>query len=521
MAGSSRVARAPASVLLGLAAKTAVLPVFPSVGGAIIEASSNPAQPLSGPALRPKVDAMKEPSARVSYSLQALAIAVFVGLFPPIAKAGDAGPPGGATTRAMVNQNAFSLPAANLGGEEIRVFALGNLLFNAQWQPAGVGEETLDGLGPTFNATSCSGCHLRDGRGRPPDGPDEALESFLVRLSLPGAAAGGRPLPDPAYGLQLNDRALTGVPVEGRVRVRYETVEGRYGDGRAYALRRPIYGLEAAAFGPPGAGLLLSPRVGQQLVGLGLLEAVPEAAVLAGVDPDDADGDGISGRANRVREPATGTERLGRFGWKANVTSLREQVADAFLNDLGITSPDRPEQNCPPVQAACRAAAVGGAPELDELRLRLMTFYVRTLAVPDRRDAAAPVTIRGEALFADAGCPACHTPTLLTGEHPVAALAGQTIHPYTDLLLHDMGEGLADGRPDFLADGREWRTPPLWGLGLIETVNGHDRLLHDGRARGVAEAILWHGGEGAAAREAFRTMPEADRAALVAFVRSL
>ena len=421
----------------------------------------------------------------------------------------------------MTNENAFSLPAANLSSEEVRVFALGNRLFNAEWRPAGEGEDSLDGLGPIFNAVSCAGCHRRDGRGRPPDGPDEALDSMLVRLSVPGQGPDGGPAPHPAYGLQLNDRALPGITAGGRMRVRYEAVEGRYGDGRAYMLRRPVYAFETPGFGAPGDDLLLSPRVGQQLVGLGLLEAVSEAAILALADPEDADGDGISGRANRIGAAAGETGRLGRFGWKANAASLRDQVAEAFLGDLGITSPDRPDENCPAIQVACRAASSGGAPELDELRLRLMTFYVQTLAVPDRRGAGDPAVMRGEALFAAAGCIACHRPAMTTGEHPVAALSGQPIRPYTDLLLHDMGEGLADGRPDYLADGREWRTPPLWGLGLIETVNGHDRLLHDGRARGVAEAILWHGGEGVAAREAFRAMPEADRAALIAFVLSL
>jgi len=464
---------------------------------------------------------MSRRSPRAIVALHALFLALSLGPAAPAASAADAGPPGGATTRAMTNENAFSLPAASLSSEEVRVFALGNRLFNAEWRPAGKGEESLDGLGPTFNAVSCAGCHRRDGRGRPPDGPEEALDSMPVRLSVSGGEPDGAPVPHPNYGLQLNDRALPGVPSEGRMRVRYEAVEGRYGDGRAYVLRRPVYAFETPGFGAPGDDLLLSPRVGQQLVGLGLLEAVPEATILALADPDDVDGDGISGRANRIGAVAGESGRLGRFGWKANAASLRDQVAEAFLGDLGITSPDRPEENCPPIQAACRAAPRGGAPELDELRLRLMTFYVQTLAVPDRRGVGDPAVMRGETLFAAASCVACHKPAMTTGEHSVAALSGQIIRPYTDLLLHNMGEGLADGRPDFLADGREWRTPPLWGLGLIETVNGHDRLLHDGRARGVAEAILWHGGEGAAAREAFHTMPEADRAALIAFVLSL
>jgi CxxC motif-containing protein (DUF1111 family) len=372
------------------------------------------------------VGAMSRRFSRSGTALRALAQGLFLGLAIPAAAAGS-GPPGGDTTRPMTNENAFSPPAANLSSEEVRVFAIGNRLFNAEWRPAGEGDENLDGLGPTFNAKSCAGCHRRDGRGRPPDGPDEALDSMLVRLSVPGRGPDGGPVPHPDYGLQINDRALPGVPAEGRIRVRYEAVEGRYGDGRPFALRRPVYAFEAPAFGAPGENLLLSPRVGQQLVGLGLLEAVPEATILARADPEDANGDGISGRANRIGAVAGEAGRLGRFGWKANAASLREQVAEAFLGDLGITSPDRPGTNCPPVQTACRTAPEGGAPELDELRLRLMTFYVRTLAVPDRRGAERPAVRRGEALFAAAGCAACHVPILKTGDHLVAALSGQTI----------------------------------------------------------------------------------------------
>jgi CxxC motif-containing protein (DUF1111 family) len=243
--------------------------------------------------------------------------------------------------------------------------------------------------------------------------------------------------------------------------------------------------------------------------------------VLARADPDDADHDGISGRANWVWDQAAGASALGRFGWKANQPPLRQQAAGAALGDIGLTSPLFPGQNCGAGQAACAAAPSGGEPELSERFLDRLELYTQALAVPAMRAPRDASVRRGWELFNRAGCAACHTPTLTTGPHRLAALSGQIVHPFTDLLLHDLGPGLADGRPDFLASGSEWRTAPLWGIGLIERVNGHTRLLHDGRARDLAEAILWHGGEAAAAREAFRTMAPDERAALLAFLKAL
>ena len=428
---------------------------------------------------------------------------------------------GGATTRAMTNRNAFSLPAANLSRVGVLAFFAGNQLFNANFTIPGTGEGDTDGLGPTFNSASCASCHSRDGRGQPPTAPAAPMTSMLVRLSVPGAGPDGGPNPHPAYGRQLNILAVPGVPPEGRVTVDYREHEGRYGDGEPFSLREPAYELLDGAFGPFGEAVMISPRVAPQLIGLGLLEAVPEASLLARADPEDVNGDGVSGRPNMVWDTAAGVPRLGRFGWKANQPSLRQQVAGAFLGDMGVTTPLYPAADCPPPQSACAAAPSGGEPELGAEGLDTMEFYAQTLAVPARRNIDDPIARRGEFLFLNAGCAACHTPEFVTGEHPVAALAGQPIQPFTDLLLHDMGPGLADGRPDFEATGQEWRTPPLWGIGLIEAVNQHDFLLHDGRARGMAEAILWHGGEAEGAKERFRAMAKADREALIAFLKSL
>jgi CxxC motif-containing protein (DUF1111 family) len=343
-----------------------------------------------------------------------------------------------------------------------------------------------------------------------------------VRLSIPGQDAHGGPLDEPAYGGQFNHDAILGVSAEGRAEVSYEEVPGAYADGTAYSLRRPAYRFADLAFGPLDPRVLISPRTAPFMIGLGLLEAVGEEDILALADEVDADGDGISGRPNRVWDPKAQRTRLGRFGWKANQAGLEQQSAGAFLGDLGITSPLAPAENCPPAQTACAAAPSGGAPELDQEKLDEVTYYGHLLAVPARRDFEDPDVLRGKALLRDAGCAACHAPLLTTGTlDGFPELSGQTIRPFTDLLLHDLGEDLADGRPDFLADGREWRTPPLWGIGLVGVVNEHTLLLHDGRARGLAEAILWHGGEAERAREAFRAMPAGDRAALIRFLESL
>jgi CxxC motif-containing protein (DUF1111 family) len=268
--------------------------------------------------------------------------------------------------------------------------------------------------------------------------------------------------------------------------------------------------------------MLMSYRQAPALIGLGLLEAVPEETLRALADPDDADGDGISGRANRVWDLKSGAVRLGRFGWKANQAGIEQQTSGAFLGDIGITSPLHPANNCPPAQTTCAAQVDGGEPEADQETIDQVTYYGRLLAVPARRDAQDGEVLRGKELFADAGCASCHTPKFVTGElDGLPEVSNQTIFPYTDMLLHDMGEELADHRPDFLATGREWRTPPLWGLGLIRVVNDHTNFLHDGRARDVSEAILWHGGEATDAREAYRSMDARERAALLRFVESL
>lgn len=426
---------------------------------------------------------------------------------------------GGRTTVFDTTKDAYGNQAANLKDEHTDGFSLGHAIFSRNWVTAPATTEDMDGLGPRFNQRSCSACHSRDGRS-PPFDKSGAQLGILFRLSIPGNDPHGGPLGDPTYGTQLRPNAILGIPADGVPHVTYEEVTDTYGDGTSFSLRVPHYTIDGWNFGAPAGDLMLSPRVAPFTIGLGLLEAVPEAAILANVRSGDPDG--VVGRANHVFSAEKNAQTLGRFGWKANVPSVLEQTAGALDGDMGITSSFNPNETCTPPMKACLAAPNGGHPEIDDAKLAALTLYMRTLAVPARRDTANPTVRRGEKLFGSFGCAKCHTDTFETGAFPaLPEVENQTIHPYTDLLLHDMGPKLADGRPDYEATGSEWRTPPLWGIGLLRTVNDHELLLHDGRARGMAEAILWHGGEATAAREKFRTASAEDRDALVVFLNSL
>jgi CxxC motif-containing protein (DUF1111 family) len=468
---------------------------------------------------------MTHPLARCWWLLGAFLLAACGGEEPAASPpADDPAEPfsGGAATVFDASTAAFSHPVPGLSPERDEEFFVGNALFNRGWVTAPASVVDMDGLGPLYNATNCSGCHFKDGRGRPPEKPGEGFLSMLLRLSIPGSDEHGEPLPEPTYGGQLQGSAILGVPPEGEARVTYTEVTGTYSDGDPWALRAPTYTVENLGYGPLHPQTLVSPRVAPQMIGLGLLEAIPEEVILALADPDDRDGDGISGRPNRVWDAAARRPALGRFGWKANQPSLRQQTLGAFNGDIGITSALFPKDPCSEAQLTCREAKNGGEPELREEFAAAVVHYARTLAVPARRHWQDGQVRRGRELFAQLRCASCHTERLTTGAYPeVPELEHQPIRPYTDLLLHDMGEGLADGRPDYEASGSEWRTPPLWGIGLFHAVNRHTYYLHDGRARDLAEAILWHGGEAQASRDAFVRAPRADREALLAFLRSL
>jgi CxxC motif-containing protein (DUF1111 family) len=432
--------------------------------------------------------------------------------------AGELRRSGGDATVDNVGSNAFAQGIVTLSREERRAFAVGNSFFNDNWVTAPGSAVARDGLGPLFNAQSCSSCHQFDGRGAPPVDATDPERGLLLRLSVAGAD--GQSVPDPTYGGQLQDRAIGAIAPEGRIVITNREVPGTFADGTPYTLLEPTYSIADLAYGPLSDGIMISPRVAPAVFGVGLLETVPAADLLARSDPDDVDGDGISGRPNMVSDEA-GRSVVGRFGWKANVATVNQQNAGAFHGDVGITSALHPEQECTSAQSDCLAAPSGGAPELQDDKLQRITFYTRTLAVPARRDVAMPDTDAGAELFQQLGCASCHVSEMTTGNSDIAALEDQTIRPYTDLLLHDMGPALADQRPDGQASGSEWRTAPLWGIGLVDDVNGHTRFLHDGRARNLQEAILWHGGEAAAAQQRFRELSADARGQLVAFLESL
>lgn len=455
-------------------------------------------------------------------------------------EAGEDRPGGAATSDKALDRNAFSHASANMPFEKELDFKIGNGFFKRIWVSAPSSTQAADGLGPIFNAKACQRCHLKDGRGHPPAGnyPEDTAVSMFLRLSVPPATEAERRLieegrrnviPEPTYGGQLQDFSVLGVPAEGRMHIEYTERTVALADGSEVSLRVPHYSVTDLGYGPLHPDTMLSPRIAPQMIGLGLLELVPAADILAAADPEDADGDGISGRPNRVWSHVEGRVKLGRFGWKAGAPSIDEQTQSAFNGDIGIATPLFPDAygDCTDAQAECRAAPSGASPQYNDLEAHgdvvdLVTFYSRNLAVPARRDPRAPTVLAGKKLFNDAGCAACHTPrhvTAASADQPW--LGGQTIWPYSDMLLHDMGEGLADHRPEGRASGREWRTAPLWGIGMTEQVNDHTNFLHDGRARNLLEAILWHGGEAEAARERVRMMTRAEREALLAFLNSL
>ncbi len=444
---------------------------------------------------------------------------------------------GAATSTAAINADSFSHFSENLTFQQEEGFKLGNALFRKVWVSSPSSTQASDGLGPLFNARACQNCHLKDGRGHPPQPGDDTSTTFL-RLARPPANDAERQkletlavanFPDPVYGGQLQDFAVPGLAAEGRMQVDWSEEPVRLKGGETVLLRRPHYSVGALAFGPMDATTTISPRMTPPMIGLGLVEAIHEADIMALADPDDADGDGISGKAALVRDPATGQLELGRFGWKAQNASVRRQTAEAFANDIGISNPLAPasQGDCTAAQTACLDMPDGvqkrlGDTEAPDPVLDLVTFYAENLAVPARRQASARETLAGKKLFYETGCTACHTPKFVTRRDARdKAQSFQLIWPYSDFLLHDMGAGLADGQQVGLADGQEWRTPPLWGIGLTKTVSGHTFFLHDGRARNLTEAILWHGGEAQAARDRFADLEAADRDALLTFLESL
>lgn len=490
---------------------------------------------------------------------------------------------GGAATTFVSSNDAFSQrpPAIAKNFMLDAVFKSGDHLFRSQ----------MNGVGPLLNTGNCQGCHLNDGRGVVPKSVDEPFTSMLVKLGdISGRA-------DPVYGDQIKpftfERFVTsntaaGTPSFGAGLsgdlvgeafpfIEFEELTGSYADGETYSLRQPIYKFKDLAYGDFTDNARFSVRVAPQVFGAGLLGAIPEKHIIALADPDDIDGDEISGRVSWVSDVATDQKRVGRFAYKAQTSSVLQQVAAAFNGDSGVTSSLFPDESCTPSQTACLTAAndeanVGPTPDVDDTVLAFIEFYNRTLAVPARRgfDKTSkqwdPQVANGRTHFMQIGCDSCHTPRHQTGlakgsvlgmvgltgltddAPPVDVLSNQTIYPYTDLLVHDMGgqctvaredlnqkqsesgeqclyvqrcTGLADGLPQGDVTGTEWKTPALWGLGLVQTVNPQATFLHDGRARTIEEAVLWHDGEAQQSQQAFVNLIKTERKDLLAFLQSL
>ena len=436
---------------------------------------------------------------------------------------------GGDTTTPKTGANAFSLPSSNLPMSKRLDFSVGNSFFRNPWVQAPATTDVRDGLGPLFNTNGCQNCHIKDGRGHPPEKGDINAVSMLVRLSIPALTDEQKKqlikngtIPEPTYGDQLQDFALPEAKPEGQISLTYTDVPVTFADGEVITLRKPNLTITDLNYGPMAEDVMLSARIAPPMIGLGLLEHIPETTLQSFVTEQADEGRGVSGKLNQVWDVQENKTVIGRFGWKAGQPTLMQQNAAAFNGDLGLTSALFEQENCSDKQSICQELPNGGKHEITEKVLNFVEFYSQHLAVPARRNITDPQVMKGEKLFADIDCESCHRTNIKTANVPNRpALSEQTINPYTDLLLHDMGEGLADNRPEFLANGQEWRTPPLWGLGYTEEVNGHTNFLHDGRARTVMEAVLWHGGEAQMSRDKVLQMPLSDRQALVTFLNSL
>ncbi len=364
-----------------------------------------------------------------------------------------------------------------------------------------------DGLGTDFINSSCGGCHVQNGKGTARITQRASRENkMVVKVALQGTAENGAPIDVPEVGEQLKDRSIR----KGRrsnfdIRLRWRIKKGEYPDGHTYALRSP-----RLTFKIPGQrrrNIVSSLRMAPALVGLGLMEAIPEEAILALSDPEDSDADGISGRPQYIPNVKTGGLSLGRFGFRASHPTVEQQTAAAALNDMGITTPllKEPDQD----------------PEMNDTDFTELVIYQLLGGVPRARNQEDPEVIAGKSLFQSISCDACHTMTFETTTHEqYPDLAGQTIHPFSDMLLHDLGPRLADRRAEFSASGSEWRTTPLWGIGH-EISDIKKVYLHDGRARSLEEAILWHGGEAENSKQAFMNLSKSERDALIAFLRSI
>ena len=459
---------------------------------------------------------------------------------------------GGDTGISISSAESYSKPSSNLTASRKGHFFIGNAFFRQPWVIAPASTDSRDGLGALFNVAACQSCHVKDGRGHAPMTSDDDADSLLIRLAMPATTDEQRQqlqnsliekVVHPMYGGQLQDRGIQGVPAEARIAVQWTDKPVTFADGHVETLRAPTFNLTKPGYGAFDDDLMVSPRVALPMIGLGLLEQIPDEAIKKqAVDNKNSTNGDISGKFNWVMDPQTGKHALGRFGWKAGQTKLITQNQSAFNEDMGLTSNIRPHESCMPTQTACMNATTGadeqgnGKPpvEVNDEVAKFVEFYTRNLAVPHRRDADDTLVLAGKKRFYDMGCQSCHTPRyqLPKTDDDHLEQHGQVIYPYTDLLLHDMGDDLADRtiagklpakniQVEFLANSYEWRTPALWGIGLAQTVDPQATFLHDGRARTLMEAVLWHGGEAQKQQQKVLKLDKQGRSELNAFLQSL
>ena len=458
---------------------------------------------------------------------------------------------GGDTGITITSSESYSKPSSNLTASRKGDFFIGNAFFKQPWVVAPASTDSRDGLGALFNVAACQSCHVKDGRGHAPMNSEDDADSLLIRLAMPATTDEERQqlgnsliekIAHPMYGGQLQDRGIQGVPAEAQVTVTWTDKPVTFADGHIETLRAPTFELTHPGYGDFDDELMVSPRVALPMIGLGLLEQIPDADIKKQADSEDRNNDGIRGTFNWVMDPQTGKTALGRFGWKAGQTKLLTQNQSAFNEDMGLTSRIRPNESCTPLQTACLNATTGAddqgdgkSPvEVSDEVARFVEFYTRNLAVPHRRDADSELVLAGKKRFYEIGCQSCHTPRyeLPKTDDDHLEQHGQVIYPYTDLLLHDMGDDLADrtiagalppkdAQVEFLANSYQWRTPALWGIGLAQTVDPQATFLHDGRARTLMEAVLWHGGEAQSQQQTVLKLDKQGRAELNAFLKSL
>jgi CxxC motif-containing protein (DUF1111 family) len=418
------------------------------------------------------------------------------------------------------NKKALMQPFDGMSHEEEEFFILGKSFFRVPWVHAPAITTARDGVGPLFSASTCKNCHPNNGAGVAIAKHGKPSRSLLLRLghkhTLKSDINTTGFTPDSTYGAQLSIHGSVKTKFEGTLKVVYEEILGEYPDGTKYVLRKPTYSAENLHYGSLDKETIIAPRIGSALIGLGFIEQIREEDILANEDIDDKNKDGISGKANYVYNPETNRTELGRFTWKASASTVKHQSAAAAHNDMGLSNPLFPSDNCTQKQKECLEEAELGKGkhrfDLNGARLDAITYYLTHLKVPVRKKSKEAK--EGERIFEKVGCISCHTSSFTTS-------TGIKIKPYSDFLLHDMGEGLADGRSEFLANRLEWRTAPLWGKGLQKRVSGEANFLHDGRARSVEEAILWHGGEAEVSKNTYMSLDKKSREKLLQFIESI